>query len=175
MENTVTSNFAEAATTQIITQVINAWNAQNKNIANFFNKFEDDVYLNPVAPGRNRAAYILGHLISSNDGLFPLFGFGERIYPQFEELFSLNSDGTFTAIPSVGELKQYWDKVNATLLERFNTVTAQEWLSRHTRVSEEDFAKDPNRNKLNVLMGRTSHTSYHTGQLIFLVQREVKA
>jgi len=43
-------------------------------------------------------------------------------------------------------------------------MTSEDWLSRHTSVSEEDFAADPLRNKLNVLIGRTNHESYHLGQ-----------
>ncbi len=35
-------------------------------------------------------------------------------------------------------------------------------------VSDEDFEKEPHRNKLNIIVTRTSHLSYHTGQLILL-------
>lgn len=47
-------------------------------------------------------------------------------------------------------------------------MTPQQWMEKHSRVSEEDFTADPLRNKLNVLIGRTAHQSYHTGQLAFL-------
>jgi len=43
-----------------------------------------------------------------------------------------------------------------------------EWFTRHTSVSEEDFIKEPHRNKLNVLITRATHQSYHLGQLIYL-------
>ena len=33
---------------------------------------------------------------------------------------------------------------------------------------EEDFIKEPHRNKLNIILTRTTHLSYHTGQLALL-------
>lgn len=162
-------------TSQMINLILNAWTTQNKVISNFFDTYEDDFYLNPVAPGRNRAVYILGHLISSNDGLFELFGFGKRLYPKLEEYFTYYPDGAFANIPSVNELKQYWATVNSLLSERFGDMQPEQWLEKHTKVSEYDFALAPQRNKLNVILGRTSHTSYHAGQLIFLAERKVKA
>jgi len=36
--------------------------------------------------------------------------------------------------------------------------------------SDEDYAKDPTRNRLSVLLSRTNHLAYHLGQII-LVQR----
>jgi hypothetical protein len=38
-------------------------------------------------------------------------------------------------------------------------------LRRHNAVSEEDYAKDPTRNRLAVLLSRTNHMSYHLGQI----------
>jgi hypothetical protein len=35
-------------------------------------------------------------------------------------------------------------------------------------VTEEDFANEPHRNRLAILLSRTSHASYHLGQLMFL-------
>jgi hypothetical protein len=37
---------------------------------------------------------------------------------------------------------------------------------RPAAVSDEDFAKDPTRNRLAIVMNRTSHASYHSGQAI---------
>jgi len=41
-----------------------------------------------------------------------------------------------------------------------------DWLARHTAVSEEDFAKDPSRNRFAVLLSRTNHLSYHLGPAV---------
>ena len=170
--STQLKNDPAAYTTQVIKQVINAWAAQSTSVTNFYNKYPDDAYEGQVSPGRNSAHYLLGHLISASDGMLPMFGLGERLFPQYEEWFSKNPDGTFSDIPSVTELKASWELVNKTLTAHFNATTTEAWLSRHTRVSEEDFEKDPLRNKLNVLIGRTTHISYHLGQLVFLKQSQ---
>jgi hypothetical protein len=152
----------------IIKQLIASWTAQSKVVTDLFNLFEDEHYLKQVAPERNRGIYILGHLISASDGMQPLLGFGERSYPELEQLFSSNPDRSFDQLPSVNELKEKWATLNAALQERFAQLSLEEWLDRHTKVSAEDFAIQPERNKLGVLLGRTNHISYHTGQLIFL-------
>jgi len=80
------------ATEQMIKQVINSWISQNKAVTSFFNKYNDDAYLNEVAPGRNRAIYLLGHLTATNDSLLPLLGLGDKLYPQLEAPFQANAD-----------------------------------------------------------------------------------
>lgn len=162
-------NASTSATEQMIKQVISSWTSQNKAVTSFFNKYDDDAYLNEVVPGRNRAIYLLGHLTATNDSLLPLLGLGDKLYPQLEKPFQINADDKTTEnIPTVAELKQYWENVNATLTEGFSKMLSHDWLDRHTKVSAEDFALDPSRNKLTVLLGRTSHQSYHLGQLNFL-------
>jgi hypothetical protein len=42
---------------------------------------------------------------------------------------------------------------------------ADEWLHQHRAMSEEDYAKDPTRNRLAVLLSRTNPLSYHLGQV----------
>jgi hypothetical protein len=101
-----------------------------------------------------------------------MLGISERLYPQLEKIFSTSPDRAFDEIPSIAELREYWSKVNGTLAAHFEKMELQDWLSRHTKVSEEDFAKEPHRNKLNVLLSRATHISYHMGQLIFLNKKE---
>ena len=161
---TQNSNYTE----QIVTQVKNAWAAQNKNVSAFFNKYDNEAYLKEIAPNKNRAVYLLGHLTAVNDNLLPLFGFGEKLYPELEEMFLKSADKAVANIPTVAELKEKWETVNTTLGNHFDKMSADEWLDRHTAVSAEDFIKEPTRNKLNVLMGRAIHQSYHAGQLNLL-------
>jgi len=52
-------------------------------------------------------------------------------------------------------------------------MSVADWMGRHMSVSEEDFAKEPQRNKFNVLIGRTNHQSYHLGQLNLLTVKEL--
>lgn len=153
---------------QIIQQILTAWHSQNKTVTDLVNKLSDEVLMQPVAPGRNRGIYLLGHLVAVNDGLLSIFGLGDKLYPELEKTFLAEADNPAADMPSVSELKQYWENVNTTLTNHFNKMNANDWLGRHTRVSEEDFAKEPMRNKLNVLINRTNHQSYHAGQLAFL-------
>jgi hypothetical protein len=44
----------------------------------------------------------------------------------------------------------------------------EEWLTKHNSVSAEDFAKEPHRNKLSVLISRAMHQAYHGGQIALL-------
>ena len=165
----------QAIAAQSIQQLQNQFFNQVKNISNFFSKYEDDVYLGEVSPGRNRAIYLLGHLVSTHDSMMPLLGFGQKSFPEYEAFFTTSPDRSFEKIPSLGELKDAWEKVNKTLAAHFSQLKPEDWLLPHTRVSDADFAIDPLRNKLSILISRTGHISYHSGQLTFLVKREVTA
>jgi hypothetical protein len=160
--------------TAIIDLILNTWTSRNTAVTHFFGKYRDEAYEQTIAPGRNRAVYLFGHLIATNDALLPLLGFGDKLFPELEA-FGPNPDSSFSTLPPVAELKEKWEIVNQTLSNHFNQMTPQDWLGRHMNVSEEDFAKEPQRNKLNVLLGRTNHQSYHLGQLNLLTVRELVA
>jgi hypothetical protein len=162
---------AAQAMQQMITQVLNSWEGQNKVVHTFFAKHADAVYEQEVAPGRNRGIYLLGHLTATSDGMLPLLGFGERLFPELEEIFSKSPDRAIAEIPSFETLKQHWEKVNEILKTNFAAMTPEQWLQRHTKVSEADFALEPSRNKLSILLSRTIHQGYHAGQLAFLTPR----
>ena len=53
---------------------------------------------------------------------------------------------------------------NDKLTTAFEGFTWEDWLQKHTAVPDEEFVKDPMRNRLAVVMNRTSHASYHAGQ-----------
>ena len=166
LENT--SNTALA-----IELVINAWANQNQIITAFFSKYDDDYYLNSVAPERNRGIYLLGHLIVANDNLIPLLGFGDKLFPQLEEIFWFNPDKKIEVIPSISELKANWEKLNEFLKVHFTAMETGQWFERHTKVAEEDFLLDKKRNKLNAFLGRVTHQNYHIGQLALFQKKEV--
>jgi uncharacterized damage-inducible protein DinB len=168
MKDQFVESTAITATELIVQQVITAWEGQNKAVSKFINKYDEPAYLKEVAPGRNRAIYLLGHLVSTSDSLLVFFGLGDRLFPELEEIFSRNPDKTFAEIPSFAELKEKWEALNLTLTQHFSQMKTQEWLERHTKVSPEDFAKEPHRNKLNVLISRTNHQAYHLGQMNLL-------
>ena len=53
------------------------------------------------------------------------------------------------------------DLVDVGVRER----AVSDWLARrHTAVLEEDFSKEPLRNRLSILLTRTNHLSYHISQ-----------
>jgi uncharacterized damage-inducible protein DinB len=115
-----------------------------------------------VAPGKNRLLYLVGHLTAVHDRMFPTLGLGERLHPELDEIYITNPD---RALPDpASDLKQAWSEVNSKLTAAFEKLTPQQWLEKHTAVSDEDFAKDPTRNRLAVLLSRTNHAAFHTGQ-----------
>jgi hypothetical protein len=59
-----------------------------------------------ISPGRNSGVYLLGHLTAVSDGLLPILGFGERLYPQLENIFLKNPEKSGLEKPSIDELKQ---------------------------------------------------------------------
>jgi uncharacterized damage-inducible protein DinB len=97
--------------------------------------------------------------------MFSILGLGPRLHPDLDALFIDNSDTAVAEIPSAAQLKQYWDEVNEKLLSQFQSLSAEEWLLQHRAMTEEDYAKDPTRNRLAVLLSRTNHLSHHLGQL----------
>jgi len=148
--------------------VLDAWHTQVKQTDNLFNSLSDDQLFKEIAPGKNRGIYLLGHLIAANDNILTLMAGKERLHPELEQAFLRNPDKSGLDMPDVATLRQYWDEVHAALEKYFETLTDEDWYSRHTAVSEEDFQKEPHRNKLNVLLSRTNHISYHLGQVALI-------
>lgn len=126
----------------------------------------DEQLQKTVAPGKNRLQYLVGHLAAVHDRMFPMLGLGERLYPQLDEPYLTNPDGTVPDPMTGTELKRALIEVNGKLTAALEKLTPQEWLQKHASVSDEDFAKDPSRNRLAVLLSRTNHTSFHMGQAV---------
>lgn len=143
---------------------LKAWNQQISRAEKFFDALSDEDFQKQVAPGKNGISYLMGHLVSSNDGMMVLFGFGPRLYPSFENIFSKNPDRA-VAQPPVADIRKAWKETHATLATHFDKLSVDQWLDKHTAMTAEDLAKEPTRNKLSVLISRTNHVSYHMGQL----------
>ena len=156
-------------TTQtIVRMVFDRWNASLKNWDALLQEITDEKLQNEVAPGKNRGIYLLGHLIAVHDEMLILLGLGEKLYPDLSEPFIKSADKVVAKIPSAGELRNYWTKQCEVLKEKFEALKPEEWFEKHTAVSADDFAKEPHRNKLNIILTRTTHLAYHTGQLVLL-------
>jgi hypothetical protein len=151
-----------------VKMAIDAWEAQNARVDKLLEELSDEQLQAETAPGKNSGVYLLGHLTAVSDGLLAILGFGEKLYPQLEEIFLKNPENSGIEKPSTAELKQYWKDINAKVRGHFEKTSADDWFGKHTAVSAEDFAKEPHRNKLNVLISRTIHQSYHLGQLVYL-------
>ena len=118
-----------------------------------------------VAPNRNRLLYLLGHLTAVHDRMLPLLAIGERLHPELDEAYISNPDRTISDPLSVADLKKAWSEVNGAIISAVERFSADDWLQKHTAVSDADFAKDPTRNRLAVFLSRTNHASFHTGQM----------
>ena len=144
---------------------INSWRLVLERTNKALSNLTDDQLLKEVAPGKNRVIYLWGHLTAVHDAMFPILGLGERLHPELDAIFISSPDKAGAQLPPVGELRKYWDEVNSRLLSQFGSLSRDEWLQRHCSMSEEDYAKDPIRNRLAVLLSRTNHLSYHLGQI----------
>lgn len=149
---------------------IQSWRLAVERADKMFSQLTDDQLLAEVAPGKNRIIYILGHLIAVHDRMFSILGLEPRLHPELDAIFIDNPDKKVAEMPSGEQLKQYWDEVNGTLFSKFQGLSPDEWLLRHRAMSDEDYAKDPTRNRLAVLLNRTNHLSYHLGQVVLALK-----
>jgi len=151
-----------------VATVLSNWELALKRINALFDRHTDADLLKPIAPGKNRVIYLLGHLVAIHDNMVPLLGLGDKRYPELDAPFIHNPDSPETKLPPPAELRQQWKAINTYLTDRLREWKPEEWLQKHTAVSAEDFAKEPHRNRLNIVLSRTGHVSYHAGQLALL-------
>jgi hypothetical protein len=97
---------------------------------------------------------------------------GDSQYPKYYSVFVQSPDSAVADLPSIAELRTQWTATNEKLSAHFASLTPDEWFTRHASVNAEDFAKEPHRNRLNVLLSRTNHLSYHRGQLVLLAAKD---
>jgi len=150
--------------TSLIDSALRNWRSNVDRASKLFGNLSQEQLLQEVAPGKNRLIYLWGHLTAFNDALIPLIGFGLRTCPELDLMFVSNPDRTVTTILSGGELKIIWQETNQILWTGFSKLSVPDWLQKHGAVSEEEFLRDPHRNRFTVLLGRTAHIAYHVGQ-----------
>jgi hypothetical protein len=151
---------------QLIDSGLRAWKFNADRIETFFHALSEDQLQQEIAPGRNRLFYLWGHLAAANDALFPLLGLGPKLHPELEAMFFANPDRTVPLALSHSELKDVSGQINAALWSAFSGWTTAEWLQKHTAVSDEDFLREPHRNRYSVMLSRNTHMAYHYGQAI---------
>lgn len=148
--------------------VMDRWDGSILNLNKILAGISDEQLEREVSPGKNRSTYLLGHLIAVHDDMLVLLGMDERQYPELQEPFLKQPDKAIEAIPAAAELRTLWNKQCTLLAELFGKLSPEQWFEKHTAVSEEDFVKEPHRNKLNIIITRTSHLQYHSGQIVLL-------
>ncbi|WP_257669732.1 DinB family protein [Parapedobacter tibetensis] len=151
-----------------VKMILDRWNASIKNFGDLLNSLTDEQLQKEIAPKRNRGVYLIGHLIAVHDLMIPLLDMGEKLYPNLQQSFFELPDKAVAEIPSAKELRECWIKHCEWLRQKFESLKPEQWFDKHTVVSDEDFAKEPHRNKLNIIVTRTSHLQYHTGQFVLL-------
>jgi len=125
----------------------------------------DQNFNSAVTPGGNSPSWLLGHLVDTDDKLLELFGIQKRLFPELEKIYHHERGTNQAGHLSKAELTSKWKAISAELDKAFKSWNEKDWMGKHTAVSEEDFKKEPQRNKLNVMLSRVSHKASHLGQI----------
>jgi hypothetical protein len=157
---------SHSAEEMFATTSLKSWEVWIGRANQLFASLTDEEMLQEITPGRNRPVYLLGHLIAVNDSMIPQLRLGEAKYGHLRKPFLEDPDRGVSDFPPTAELRQNWADLDARLDGLFKELTPDQWLERHATVSEEDFAREPHRNRLAILLSRTNHTSYHVGQMM---------
>jgi DinB superfamily len=152
----------------MVKMVLDRWSSLVKICDGALDSMTDEQLQKELVPNKNRGIYLLGHLIAVHDEMILILGLGDKLYPELYEPFLKSPDRSVSEIPSAKELREFWNKQNNVLTQKFSSLQPDEWFLKHNSVSGEDFIKEPHRNRLNVLLTRTTHLSYHVGQLMLL-------
>ncbi|GAC1587892.1 MAG: hypothetical protein NVS3B19_07190 [Ginsengibacter sp.] len=94
-----------------------------------------------------------------------IFGLGQPLFPEYEQPFIRTPDHSGQEFPSPSELRENYKKHREELKSIFEKITLDEWMSKHSLMSDDDFEKEPTRNKMSVLLSRIHHLAYHLGQM----------
>ncbi len=141
------------------------WNTFNARMQKIFETISDDNYNKPIMANGNSPSWIMGHLAEADDALLELFGIGNRMHPELKTIYHRERGTNQLGHLSKSDLMGKWKSITAELDKAFKSWSENDWLSRHTAVSEEDFKKEPHRNRLNVMLSRVSHRASHLGQI----------
>ncbi len=121
----------------MIDTALASWRQAVAQASETFNSLTDDQFQREVAPG----------------------------HPELDAMFIKNPDKVIKELPTAANLKKSWAEVNQNVLRKMEALSPREWLQRHTTMTDEDLTKNPTRNRLNILLSRARHVSYHLGQV----------
>ena len=164
MSTTETDRFGAA--------IVKTWTSTLATLDKQFAAFTDEELQQEITPGKNRLYYVMGHLAAVHDRMLPLLRLGDRLHPELDKPFLTDPDRTSPDTISAADLRRAYAAVNAKLTAAITALPVADWLTRHDAVSDEDFAKEPHRNRLSVLLARTTHAAFHSGQVAPLVKKK---
>jgi len=141
------------------------WTSYNTRMQKMMDATGDQYFNSPITPNGNSPSWLFGHLVDTDDKLLELLGIGKRLFPELEKIYHHERGTNQGGHLSKAELTTKWKAITAELDRAFKSWSEKDWMSRHTAVSEEDFKKEPQRNRLNVMLGRVSHKASHLGQV----------
>ena len=150
---------------------VHSWKLNLGRLDQMLAAFSDEELQQEIAPGKNRIFYLLGHLTAVHDRMLPLLGLGPRLHEELDQDFLVNPDRAAPDRISASALREAWTAVNAALTRAMEALPAADWLKKHESVSAEDFAKEPLRNRLSVLLSRSAHVQFHTGQIRLVIKK----
>ena len=156
---------------QLVDAALRAWKFSADRVEKSFRDLSDEQLEVHIAPGRNRLLYLLGHIAAVHDRMLPLLGIGPRRHPELDAFFIENPDSGASSPIAGSALKDILFEIDGVLWAAYNEWSPSEWLSKHTAVSDEDFAKEPHRNRFSVLLSRNAHLQFHHGQVVLTEPR----
>jgi len=141
------------------------WDVYNRRMQKAFEAISDENFNKPIVNGGNSPSWLLGHLADTDDALLELFGIRSRVFPELAKIYHHERGTNQTGHLSKEELNAKWKTIIAQLDRAFISMSESDWHGRHMAVSEDDFKKEPHRNKLNVMLSRVTHKASHLGRI----------
>ena len=141
------------------------WTTYNNMMQKMINTISEQNFNTPITLNGNSPSWLFGHLVDTDDKLFELFGIRARLFPELGKIYHHERGTNQIGHLSKEKLIEKWKAVSAELDQAFKSWSESDWMSRHTAVSEEDFKKEPHRNRLNVMLSRVAHKASHLGQV----------
>ena len=141
------------------------WHTINKRIFKTLETISDENFHKQIVVNGNSPSWLFGHLADTDDKLLELLGIQNRIFQELKSIYHHERGNNLVGHLTKEELLKRWTTIIESLDKAFATMTEENWLGRHMEVTEDDFKKEPHRNKLNVLLSRVMHKASHLGQI----------
>ena len=146
------------------TQLLDMWRNKIHESTEMFESLGANMAMEPVAPGKNRVIYLLGHLLVIHDAIFDSLELGKRRYAHYDVLF-LTPQHPANAYPPFGLLLQEWIVLNEDLTRQLSSLSHSQWQSKLHYVSEADFILKPYKNRFCGFQCLITHLYHHSGQM----------